>query len=262
MKGLKSLPADHNELLGKFSTDGLLVLPELLPMTHVTMLNELVHALPARLGPGSRSLPRLDSAPDGGTSYLLKVENFSDDVPDIQELVLQAPLAALLEQLLGSAAVLLEDKCVYKPPGSTGFGAHQNMTWYGWAYFVPQAITVLVALERCGSDNGQVEFALGQHARGMIGTMLKKDGLDTLTYQGIDLAPGSVVVFDGYLPHRSQPNHAAHGRCTLSLSYNGAHHGDQRAHYFSFRPRLERHLMLKRFHRAFVARHHAAGGTN
>ncbi len=261
MKSDMQLNADDHGLLAEFDSNGLLVLHDFFPSGHAIHLKELVCSLATQLGPESRILSRYDSGLDGRPPYLLKVENFSDGCPLVQQLVLQPTLSRLLEQLLASKPILFEDKCVYKPSGSTGFGAHQNMTRYGWGYFVKRTVTVLVALDHCNAENGRVEFALSEHRQGMIGTMLKKDGLDGLAYQGIDLTPGSLVIFDGYLPHRSMPNGSARDRCTLSLTFNGEADGDQRENYFTFRPRLERHLMLKRFHRRFVREQHNMGGA-
>jgi ectoine hydroxylase-related dioxygenase (phytanoyl-CoA dioxygenase family) len=57
--------------------------------------------------------------------------------------------------------------------------------------------------------------------------------------------PGDVLFFDSYAPHASKPNHTAHDRRILYITYNAAAAGDHRARYFAekranFPPDVER----------------------
>jgi 2-aminoethylphosphonate dioxygenase len=46
-------------------------------------------------------------------------------------------------------------------------------------------------------------------------------------------APGDVVFFDSYVPHRSGPNLSSEPRRVLYVTYNRLADGDQRARYYA-----------------------------
>ncbi len=47
------------------------------------------------------------------------------------------------------------------------------------------------------------------------------------------VSPGDLVLFDSYLPHRSQPNASAGWRRAAYLTYNRAAEGDLHAAYYA-----------------------------
>jgi hypothetical protein len=50
----------------------------------------------------------------------------------------------------------------------------------------------------------------------------------------LDLMPGDIAIFGGYMPHRSVPNRSSHWRRLLYLSYNAlSDGGEQRDHHYA-----------------------------
>jgi ectoine hydroxylase-related dioxygenase (phytanoyl-CoA dioxygenase family) len=69
--------------------------------------------------------------------------------------------------------------------------------------------------------------------------------MEGMTFQSFPCAPGDMMYFDSFVPHKSEPNHTDRPRRALYLTYNRASEGDQRARYYadkheSFPPDIER----------------------
>jgi ectoine hydroxylase-related dioxygenase (phytanoyl-CoA dioxygenase family) len=155
-------------------------------------------------------------------------------------------LLAVLAGLYREPACLFKDKLIFKPPGVKGYGLHQD--WIGWPGFPRSFLTVLVPFDRCGADNGATEVFPGYH-RG--GSLSPKDGeyhelpehlVDPRRGRVLEMEPGDVAVFGGFVPHRSAPNRSDRWRRQLYLSYNKlSDGGEQRArHYREFHAWLVR----------------------
>ena len=149
---------------------------------------------------------------------------------------LLAPLRAIYDD----EAHLFKDKLIFKGPGSKGYDLHQD--FIGWASFPESFITVIVAIDPTDAQNGATEVFPGQHLQGYLSPrdgeyhQLAADAVDTSHGVALELAPGDVAFFGGFMPHRSAPNRSERWRRQLYLSYNaGRDGGEQRdAHYREF----------------------------
>ena len=168
-----------------------------------------------------------------------------DPVTDLSEPIAAAArdprLLALLAELYGEPAYLFKDKVIYKPDGAPGYDLHQD--YIAWAEFPTSFVTAIVAIDGSDERSGGTEFFSGEHRRGLLSppdgqfNRLTADALSPGAGGTIPvLSPGDVVVFGGYLPHRSAPNRSGHPRRLLYFSYNAASDGgDARAsHYRQF----------------------------
>jgi ectoine hydroxylase-related dioxygenase (phytanoyl-CoA dioxygenase family) len=146
------------------------------------------------------------------------------------------PLAAIY----GDEACLFKDKLIFKPPGAKGYGLHQD--YIGWNDFPRTFVTVLVAIDPAGSDNGATEVFPGVHRQGYLSPIdgeyheVPADKVDLSAGVKLDLQPGDIAMFGCFTPHRSAPNSSNRWRRQLYLSYNAAGDGGQRraAHYEEF----------------------------
>jgi hypothetical protein len=154
-------------------------------------------------------------------------------------------LLALVGGLYGEPACLFKDKLIYKLPGAPGYDLHQD--WIAWSDFPESFVTAAVALDASDAESGGTEFFPGLHRDG---SLVPADGrfnrIDPAVVANVpgeipQLAPGDVVVFGGFVPHRSGPNRSSHPRRLLYASYNRASEGgDQRdRHYVQFRAWLK-----------------------
>ena len=116
-----------------------------------------------------------------------------------------------------------------------------------WKSFPPSFLTVIVAIDPAGVDNGATEVFPGCHQKGSLSPQdgmyhqLPDEAVDLSTGVVLDLEPGDIGIFSGFTPHRSGPNRSAQWRRLLYLSYNArSDGGEQRAqHYAEFRGWLQ-----------------------
>jgi ectoine hydroxylase-related dioxygenase (phytanoyl-CoA dioxygenase family) len=153
--------------------------------------------------------------------------------------------------LYGEPACLFKDKLIYKPPGATGYGLHQD--YIGWPSFPRSFVTLLMPIDRATDANGATEVFPGRHQQGYLSAAdgdyheLPLSEIDETKGVRLCLEPGDVAVFHGMLPHRSAANRSQSWRRQLYLSYNAqSDGGDQReAHYREF------HVWLKKKYAEF-----------
>ena len=91
-------------------------------------------------------------------------------------------------------------------------------------------------------ESGCIQVAEGRHKHGIIGR--SDDGTisddiveniekyEKLVYQPIPTDPGDIIIFDGYLPHRSGINKTNSPRRILYATYNTLDEGDLRTKYY------------------------------
>lgn len=70
-------------------------------------------------------------------------------------------LLDLLSTLYGQEACLFKDKLIYKPPGASGDGLHQD--YISWESFPKSFLTVLIPIDPANDGNGATEIFPGTH---------------------------------------------------------------------------------------------------
>jgi hypothetical protein len=146
----------------------------------------------------------------------------------------------VLAGIYGGEAYLFKDKLIFKPPGARGYDMHQD--YISWPSFPRTFVTVLVAIDPAGRDNGCTEVFPGYHARGYLSP---QDGnyhaipagvVDETRGVPLELEPGDIAVFGCFTPHRSAANRSERWRRQLYLSYNALAEGGERReeHYREF----------------------------
>jgi hypothetical protein len=152
-------------------------------------------------------------------------------------LALDERLLQLLHQLYGEPACLFKDKLIYKPPACPGYDLHQD--WIAWPDFPRSFLTVLAPLDAATRENGCTIVYAGHHQRGSLSPAdgnyhpLPRQLVDESRAVSLELQPGDVAVFGGFVPHRSEANGSPGWRRQLYLSYNRASEGGHQrdAHY-------------------------------
>ena len=184
----------------------------------------------------------------GGQRQLCRVEDFLPYHAEFADFLEGPGLAAILEQLCGEPALLYKEKINFKLPGGAGFEPHQDapaFTTFSQRYH----ITMMISVDATTRQNGCLEVVDGFHGQGLLpqapdGT-LDRDWAAAQTWKPIETAPGDVLFFDSYVPHRSGPNRSDRPRRALYVTYNRARDGAHRAAYFAakraaFPPECER----------------------
>jgi hypothetical protein len=176
-----------------------------------------------------------ERAPDGA-KVLARVENFLPFHADVDTVLRSGRVGAVLAELLGETAVVFKDKINMKAAGGAGFTPHQDAPAYV-DFGVPLHLTVMVPVDAFTRDNGCLEMAreirpttfLPQNPDGTV----RDDAAQDFDWVPVLAAPGDVIVFDSYVPHRSGPNRSGGPRRAYYVTYNRRSDGDRRAAYYA-----------------------------
>ena len=148
-----------------------------------------------------------------------------------------ARLVDLARELVGEDVYLLKGRLNIKwgdaaPERRGGWDPHQDRAaWAREGLPGAAAVTVAIAVDDSGLDDGTLEVVPGSHRSGilehtaieagyglresLVGPLLAKHGRLAL-----DMAAGDMVVFSGDLVHMSRPNLGSRRRGLLFLTYN------------------------------------------
>ena len=129
------------------------------------------------------------------------------------------------ETLLGGSVFVLKDKLITKNPGTTGYGAHQDLPyWESAGLSADDVLSVAIAMDDMTPEHGPIELFPKLH-KALLPT--DESGLDThpdaLREQGSSyaavMAAGDALYFHSLTPHRSATNRAATSRRIYMITY-------------------------------------------
>jgi len=168
---------------------------------------------------------------------LARTERFIVGHEGLRNLLTTGPVIDAIAQLLGEPAVLFKDKVNYKYPGGGSFVAHQDAAAY--QPFGTLHITALVAVDPNTVENGCLWFAPGEHRDGLLAVndtgCLPTELEQRMSWIDAPLAPGGVLFFTSFTPHKSPANRSTSSRRSLYVTYCKASEGDLRDAYYEDR---------------------------
>lgn len=186
--------------LEELSRNGFCVLDAALPSATVAMLGDaldrVVAAQSARFG-GEAALAAIGEA-NLARALLEEDEAFLD--------ILRVPLLdAVVEAVLGSAALVMQQNGIVMPPGG---GEHHQQSWHrdlpyqSWVSTKPLALGALAVLDDFTPESGSTLFLPGSH---------RHEGFPSAAYiarwaMPAHAAAGAIVVFDAMCFHRGGVN--------------------------------------------------------
>jgi 2-aminoethylphosphonate dioxygenase len=185
---------------------------------------------------------------DDGAPVPDRIDPVSDVSPLIASLAGDPRLTGLAAAALGEPAIPFKDKLNYKRPGTHGYTAHQDYTFWQEVPAGPgDIVTILVAVDPAGPANGGLRLYPGCHGAHHVtdvdmrdwlkpgGGLTPAEAVAGVEPETPELAAGDMIVFGTLVPHESGPNRSDRSRCTLFLTYSAARLGDlTRDHYASF----------------------------
>jgi hypothetical protein len=184
---------------------------------------------------------------------LCRVENYTPFHGGLSDLAHER-LAPLCAQLLGQPAVLFKEKLNIKPAMGKGYAAHYDGPSAAALGLASTFVTAQVAVDAQTVENGALQVVRPRSAWPAAREMLPPSSADPdrggrvgaipegvaedLDWEPIECAPGDVLLFDHWLPHRSAFNRSASERRTLYMLFNPASEGDFHAAYYQLFARL------------------------
>jgi len=183
---------------------------------------------------------------------LTRIENFVDDHEGWSDLC-HVYLQKLVSETLGIEMVLYKEKLNIKPPGGSGFAPHLDTPSLRIAFGDegPQTFcTVMVAIDDMTVCNGCLRVCTGDwnednhvltmdpeidlgnpDGAGRVGA-IPIDVVDTIVYESVECKGGSIIVFNGFVPHRSAANASSFPRRAVFLTFNPKCEGDFHKRYY------------------------------
>jgi ectoine hydroxylase-related dioxygenase (phytanoyl-CoA dioxygenase family) len=160
----------------------------------------------------------------------------------------------LVVGVVGRQLSIFKDKMNQKSAGGGAFAPHQDHeayrtfppTWY---------VTAMIAIDEATKANGCLEFAanfdqvvreqphcvasgdadnplLWAHQGGPSNGAILDDIATLFEWRSIPVQAGDAIIFDSFIPHRSEINRSPHPRRALFLTYNIAESGGWYDYYY------------------------------
>ncbi|MHA7859626.1 MAG: phytanoyl-CoA dioxygenase family protein [Henriciella sp.] len=129
------------------------------------------------------------------------------------------------ELLLGGSVFVLKDKLISKKPGTTGYGAHQDMPyWETSGLSADDVLTVAISLDEVSVDHGPIELFAGRHRSRLeadsSGLDLSEAALKSIgTGYPALMSSGDALYFHSLVPHRSGTNQADTARRLYLITF-------------------------------------------
>ncbi len=243
--------------ISAFEIDGYLLIPAFLDAEAVYDLQRWVTDV-ASWSPGSAASVKpytMHYEGTGNSRMLCRVENFCGLHGGLDELARDA-VAPLVGQLLGGTAVLFKEKINIKQAnGGRGYWAHYDGPSAASLGLAQTFITAQVAVDFQTVENGCLEVCLPRAAwpadrsMGRAGQDRDPDGggrvgaipaatVARLAWTPIECAPGDLLLFDHWTPHKSACNTSPAQRRTMYLLFNPVSEGDFHDEYYAGMARL------------------------
>ena len=139
----------------------------------------------------------------------------------------------VVSELMAEPAVLYKEKINYKYPGGGGYAAHQDALAYE---FVDFHITSLISVDPATPESGCLYFTPGRHQEGFIALdekgCVSPETAASMAWIAVPTAPGDILLFGSYIPHKSPANRSNEPRRIIYLTYNAKSQGDWREKYY------------------------------
>lgn len=234
-----------SEVRTAFERDGYALFPGAVDAATVALISEWTDELASRPErSGGPWVYHERSQIDPSQQLVARIEYFSRFHPGFRELA--ATLGDATAALLGEPVVLFKEKINFKMPGGDGFKPHQD-SQAGWGDYADYFVSVMLCIDPATIENGCLELVAGYQHRGLYRewTPLTDEDMAGMEFVPCPTAPGDLVFFDSFTPHRSAPNRTAHRRRLYFATYNRAAAGDhfERYHadkYKSYPPDIDR----------------------
>lgn len=173
-----------------------------------------------------------------GREVVDRLDPVCDISPTCAALATDPRVTDVVAEVLGAGPNLFKDKVITKPPGTAGYGLHQDfMRWQSFGVPADEMVTACLCLDRADASSGTLEVFTDQHHRlltppGVTGDPRPGD-VDPDRTRMVELEPGGILLLHPLAPHRSGPNRSHGPRRILFLTYSAARHGDLRSDYYA-----------------------------
>jgi 2-aminoethylphosphonate dioxygenase len=156
-----------------------------------------------------------------------RIENIINFHPEIKNFI-ETRITPAINEVYQKPMNIFKDKMNWKKGYGKGFKSHQDQP--AWTDFPSERyVTVAFFGNHTTRENGCLQFARGEHDKGLHphnieggGEMIEKG----FNWEHVLTSPRDLLMFDSYVPHRSDENSTPNDRRIFYLTYNPAEDGD------------------------------------
>jgi 2-aminoethylphosphonate dioxygenase len=131
-------------------------------------------------------------------------------------------LLHVVSHALGGQPQLMKDKFIAKPPGASGYGAHQDAAyWPGLNVDATRFLTAIVFLDDATAEKGAIECAPALHRQLLTDPNEIADPDEAMLgdFTMIEAKAGDLLLLHSLTPHRSGSNRSDGMRRALLFTY-------------------------------------------
>lgn len=165
---------------------------------------------------------------------LSRMEYFLNNSGDFKELI-NNKVQLKLEEIVGERMCLFKDKINWKLPNGGQFKPHQDQE--AWSDFPPKYyVSCAIGLDDCYVENGCLEMVKGKHKEGIhrnTNGTIDADVVSEMIWEYIYSTPRDLLIFDSFVPHRSDINKTTNPRRVFYFTYNKNSEGNYYEQYFA-----------------------------
>lgn len=133
-----------------------------------------------------------------------------------------ARLLGIVGNALGGDPQLMKDKFIAKPPGASGYGAHQDAAyWPGLGVDASRFLTAIIFLDDATVEKGAIECVSGLHGQLLTDAdeIADPDEAALGDFTMIEAKAGDLLLLHSLTPHRSGGNRSDEMRRALLFTY-------------------------------------------
>ena len=212
-----------------FRNEGYLIIDKILTDKEIAdAKREIADIIHGRIqGPQVQFVKELNerSTDEDKENAVRKINRYSKFADALGKINNHAGILQLLERLFREQPKAILDQALLKPPFGGGEKPwHQDMA-YGNQKYTKQTITVWMALDEAGTDNGCMHIIPKSHMNGGVPHYQIRDwqicdsSVDTNRDYVVPLKPGGALFFSGLLHHGTPVNSSAKRRWALQLRF-------------------------------------------
>lgn len=164
---------------------------------------------------------------------LCRIEKFFSIESRIINL-LKSKIIPKLTELEGKPMTLFKDKLNWKLSGGGKFKPHQDFE--AWNDFPPKYYTtVALFADECTKENGCLQMVRGKDKEGILKNTngcIDSNLVDNFNWEHVLVKPSDMVIFNSFVPHRSDKNMSNNTRRVFYFTFNYLEDGSFYDAYF------------------------------
>ena len=163
---------------------------------------------------------------DNNNELKSRIENFINYKENIKNFV-NKKLVPLLNNVCGDKMVLFKDKINWKLPNGNGFKAHQDHP--AWSDFdVSRFYSVALFCNNSTIENGCLQIVKNMNNIGLLQDKgcIPEHIVETLKWEYLETTPCDLLIFDSFIPHKSEKNNTNNSRSIMYFTFNKLEEGN------------------------------------